>query len=284
VLDLHTFDVITFGFDFYRSLYFGYLPFSMGGVDTERTVNCYLQQQRRFRWVQVLSAPRDRRSYGSRIVGFLFLLSLLLLLVGCQGVSSGPSGSPGPQLSVSPATLALGSVVAGSSTTAAGSLTASGGSVTVTGATSNNTSFTVGGLSLPTTIAAGQSVSFAVTFSPQVAGSASAKLTFTSDAAPSTITEALSGTGAAASTHSVNLSWAGSTSPSISGYNVYRAAYSASCGPFKKINAVVNTGTLYTDAAVANGGSYCYAATTLDSSNQESSYSNIVSNVQVPAQ
>ena len=123
-----------------------------------------------------------------------------------------------------------------------------------------------------------------MTFSPHVAGSASATLTFTSDATPSAITEALSGTGAAPSTHSVNLSWTGSSSPSISGYNVYRAAYSGTCGSFNRINAVVNTGTLYTDAAVANGGSYCYAATTLDSSSHESSYSNIVSNVQIPAQ
>jgi hypothetical protein len=248
------------------------------------TVNSNLQQRRAFPVVEPLYPPRGRRSYARTIVGFPFQLCLLALLVGCQGVSTGPSGSSGPQLGVTPATLGLGNVVAGSSTTAAGTLTASGGSVTVTGAASNNTSFTVGGLSLPTTIAAGQSVSFAVTFSPQVAGSASAKLTFTSDAAPSTTTEALSGTGAAASTHSVNLSWTGSTSSSVSGYNVYRAAYSGSCGPFNQINAVVNTGTLYTDAAVANGGSYCYAATTLDSSNQESSYSNIVSNVQIPAQ
>src|SRR5205807_504947 len=141
---------------------------------------------------RALSAPLDRRSYTPKIVGFLFVLCALSLLVGCQGVSTKASGSSGPQLGVTPATLGLGNVVAGSSTTAAGTLTASGGSVTVTGATSNNISFTVGGLSLPTTIAAGQSVSFAVTFSPQVAGSASAKLTFTSDAVPSTITEALS--------------------------------------------------------------------------------------------
>jgi fibronectin type 3 domain-containing protein len=95
-------------------------------------------------------------------------------------------------------------------------------------------------------------------------------LTFTSNAQPSTTTQALSGNGTAAGTHSVNLSWNPSNSSGISGYNVYRAAYSASCGSFNKINAVVNTGTLYTDSAVANGGSYCYAATTVDSSNQES--------------
>jgi len=242
------------------------------------------QHRRTFRVLQALSASRERRCCGLGVVEFLFLLGGLALLVGCQGVSTAPSVNSGPQLSVTPATLGLGSVVAGSSATASGTLTASGGSVTLTGATSNSTTFTIGGLSLPTTIAAGQSVPFTVTFSPQVAGSASAKLTFTSDATPSTTTEALSGTGAAASTHSVNLSWTGSSSPSISGYNVYRAAYSGSCGSFNRINAVVNTGTLYTDAAVANGGSYCYAATTLDSSNQESGYSNIVSNVQVPLQ
>jgi len=212
------------------------------------------------------------------------LLWALSLLVGCQGLSTGPSGSSGPQLSVTPATLGLGSVVAGSSATASGALTASGGSLTLTGATSSSTTFTVGGLSLPTTIAAGQSVPFSVTFSPQVPGNASATLTFTSNAQPSTTTQALSGNGTAAGTHSVNLSWNPSNSSGISGYNVYRAAYSASCGSFNKINAVVNTGTLYTDSAVANGGSYCYAATTIDSSNQESGYSNIVSNVQIPAQ
>jgi hypothetical protein len=235
-----------------------------------------------FRLVQAFSAPRRRRGQAITIVGFLFVMCGLPVLDGCQGVSTGPSGSSGPQLSVTPVTLGLGNVGTGSSATAPGMLTASGGSVTLTGATSSSTTFTVGGLSLPTTIAAGQSVPFTVTFSPQVAGSASAELTFTSDATPSTTTEALSGIGAAASTHSVNLSWTGSTSPSISGYNVYRAAYSGSCGSFSRINAVVNTGTLYTDAAVSNGGSYCYAATTIDSSNQESGYSNIVSNVQIP--
>jgi hypothetical protein len=247
-------------------------------------VNSYLQQRRAVRVVEPLSAPRDRRFYAPPIVGLPFLPCLLALLVACQGVSAGPSGSSGPQLSVTPATLALGSVADGSSATASGTLTASGGSVTLTGATSNSTMFAVGGLSLPTTVAAGQSVPFSVTFSPHVAGNASALLTFTSNAQPSTVTQSLSGSGTAAGTHSVNLSWNPSNSSGISGYNVYRAAYSASCGSFSRINAVVNTGTLYTDSAVANGGSYCYAATTIDSSNQESGYSNIVSNVQIPAQ
>jgi hypothetical protein len=165
---------------------------------------------------------------------------------------------------------------------ASGKLTASGGSVTVTGASSNSTTFSVGGISLPTTIAAGQSAAFTVTFSPPVAGTASATLTFISNAQQSATTQALSGNGTAASTHSVNLSWNGSTSSGISGYNIYRAGYSGSCGAFSRINSVLNTGTLYTDPAVASGSSYCYAATTVDTSNQESGYSNIVSNVQIP--
>lgn len=154
------------------------------GLTLVRTVNPYLQQRRAFRVVEPLSTPRESHSHTRTIVGFPFQLCLLALLVGCQGVSAGPPASSGPQLSVAPATLRLGSVVSGSSATASGTLTATGGSITVTGATSNNTSFTVGGLSLPTTIAAGQSVPFSVTFSPQVAGSASATLTFVSDAAP----------------------------------------------------------------------------------------------------
>jgi len=177
----------------------------------------------------------------------------------------------------------LGIVVVGTSGSSSGKLTASGASVTVTGASTNNSAFSVSGLPLPVTIPAGQSVSFTVTFSPATTGAASATLTITSNAQPSTTTEALTGTGAAAPTHSVNLSWNASTSPNIAGYNVYRAVYSSSCGSFSKINPLLNTGTLYTDSNVVDGTSYCYATTAVNTSNEESSYSNIVSNVQIPA-
>ena len=85
-----------------------------------------------------------------------------------------------------------------------------------------------------------------------------------------------------AATHSVALSWNASTSQNIVGYNVYRAVYSASCGSFSKINSLLNTTMLYTDSNVVDGTSYCYATTAVNTSNEESSYSNIVSNVQVP--
>lgn len=186
-------------------------------------------------------------------------------------------------LGVSPTTLALGSVVVGASGTASGTLTASGSSVTVSAVSSNNSAFTVAGLTLPVTIPAGNSAAFTVTFSPHTAGAVTAALAFTSNAQTSTTVETLTGTGTAAPVHSVNLSWNASTSSNVSGYNIYRAAYTGACGSFSKINSLLNTGTLYTDSAVVDGATYCYATTAVNTSNEESGYSNVVSNVQVPA-
>lgn len=195
----------------------------------------------------------------------------------------GTSTTTTVQLGVLPSTLGLGNVVVGTSGTASGTLQASGGSVTVTGATSSNSAFVISGISLPVTIPAGQSIPFTITFSPQVSGTAGATLTFTSNAQPSSTTESLTGSGTAAPTHSVNLSWAASTSGNISGYNIYRAQYATSCGAFVKLNSVINTGTLYTDSTVTDGSAYCYAATTVSATNGESAYSNIVTDIQIPA-
>jgi fibronectin type 3 domain-containing protein len=45
---------------------------------------------------------------------------------------------------------------------------------------------------------------------------------------------------------------------------------------------LLNTGTLYTDSSVGNGASYCYVSTAVNTNNEESAYSNVVSNVQIP--
>jgi hypothetical protein len=196
---------------------------------------------------------------------------------------SGTGANPVGTLSAA-ATLPVGSVVVGTSGEAQGSLTASGASVTVSAASTNNSEFVVSGVSLPATIPAGQSVNYTVTFTPSGTGSASATLTFTSNASPSTTTQTLTGTGTAAPTHSVSLQWNASTSENVSGYNVYRAVFaSGSCGSYGKINPQLNTGLLYTDSNVVDGTSYCYAATAVNTSQEESSYSNIASNVQIPA-
>jgi hypothetical protein len=187
------------------------------------------------------------------------------------------------QLAISPTPIGVGSVVVGTSGTASGSLTASGANVTVTAASESNSVFSISGLSLPATIPAGQSVPFTITFSPQSTGGVSATLTVTSNAQPSTTNATLTGNGTAAPTYSVNLSWTASTSPDISGYNIYRAVYNTACGAFSKINSALNTSTLYTDSVIIDGTNYCYATTAVNSSNEESGYSNIVSNIQIPA-
>jgi len=88
-----------------------------------------------------------------------------------------------------PSILSFGSVQAGQSKTLSGALTNSGGStVTVSLANVTGAGFTVSGLSLPATLAPGQSTPFSVTFKPQSTTAVSGGLSFTSDAANGTLT------------------------------------------------------------------------------------------------
>jgi hypothetical protein len=82
--------------------------------------------------------------------------------------------------------------------------------------------------------------------------------------------------------HTVQLSWTASKTVDIFGYNIYRAIFTNSCGSFSKINSALNTSTQYSDSELTDGASYCYATTAVNVDG-ESDYSNIVSNVQIPA-
>jgi len=246
--------------------------FSVSGITTPMTLSAGQSTN-----ISVKFAPTATGS-ASGSVTVTSTASNPTLTVPLSGTGTSTPGT----LTASPATLNLGSVQVGDSGTGSGSLTASGASVTVTAASSNNSQFVISGLTLPVTIPAGQSTPYTVTFSPTAATTVNATLTFTSNAQPTTTTEAVTGTGTPAPVHSVNLSWNASSSQNISGYNIYRAVYTTACGSFGKINALLNTGTLYTDSNVANGTSYCYAATAVNTSNEESGYSNIISNLQIP--
>ena len=81
----------------------------------------------------------------------------------------------------------------------------------------------------------------------------------------------ISGNAATYSQHYVSLQWLASTSPNIAGYNVYRGP---SGGPYVKITNSPTPGITYTDSAVQSGQTYCYVATTVDTSKNESAYSN----------
>lgn len=216
------------------------------------------------------------------MAGVLLLLAGLAFLVGCQGASTADSSGT---LGSSPTSLNFGNVEVGNKQTLSETLTnTSSSSISISQVSLSGPAFKLSGATAPLTLNAGQSVTVSVTFAPTAAGNASGTITVGSNASNSTVTITLSGTGTTtAPTYSVNLSWNASTSPNISGYNIYRATYVSSCGSFSKINSLLNTGTLYTDSTVTDGTSYCYATTAVNSSGEESGYSNIVSNVQIPA-
>ena len=184
---------------------------------------------------------------------------------------SGAGGSQG-QLSVSPATLNFGNVVDGTSSSLNGTLSASAATVTISSASINSSEFVLSGLSFPLNLAAGQSTSFKVTFTPTSSGTANANLVFSSNAGNSPTTEALTGNGTPPPQHSVDLTWNGSQG--AVGYNVYRGTTNG--GPYSKINGVLDSSSSYTDTNILGGQTYYYVVTAVDSQQDESGYSNQV--------
>lgn len=181
------------------------------------------------------------------------------------------TGVPQGQLSVSPGTINFGSVTVGTSGTASGTLSATGASVVVSSVDVGGSEFVVSGISFPATIAAGQSLGFTVTFTPQSSGVASVSASFYSTASNSPASATLTGTGVAAPVHTVVLNWNASGSPDVIGYNVYRRT--GTTGSYSQINSVLDAATTYTDTSVADGQTYYYETTAVNSSNEESARS-----------
>lgn len=186
------------------------------------------------------------------------------------------TGTSSGQLSLSPTSASFGNVTVGSTASKSGTLTAGGASVTITSASSSSSEFALRGISLPVTIAAGQSVSYSVAFTPQSSGTASATLSFASNA--SNATESLTGSGVSVVQHTVSLNWSPSTSQ-VNGYNVYRGTTAG--GPYAKLNSTLDPTTAFSDGTVASAHTYYYVTTAVNSSGQESTYSNQVQ-VSVP--
>ena len=186
------------------------------------------------------------------------------------------NAAAGGTLAVSPAAANLGSVPVGSSNTMSATLSAANSNVVVSSATTTSSEFTVSGMSLPLTIAAGKSVSLTVKFAPSSSGTATGKLTFMSNASNSPAVESLTGTGAATTQHEVGLSWKASTS-TVAGYNVYRGSESG--GPYAKVNSSEDASTAYSDTAVQAGQTYYYVVTGVSAQGTESAYSNQVTAV-----
>jgi Abnormal spindle-like microcephaly-assoc'd, ASPM-SPD-2-Hydin len=211
---------------------------------------------------------------------FVMVLPMMAtLLIGCGGgtaalkpVSGGNGGVSAGQLSVSVPTINFGSVPVGSTATQTGKLTAATSTVTITSGSLTGQGYSVSGLSYPITLAAGQSISFTITFAPQASGMASGGLSFISNASNSPTAEGLTGAGTQAELHSVALSWDPSSSQVI-GYNVYRGTTSGGPYPLKLTSSLQPTTSLV-DNTVAGGTTYYYVATSVDQNSVESIYSN----------
>ena len=176
-------------------------------------------------------------------------------------------------VAVSPTTLNFGSVMVNNTSSQSITLQNTGtASVTLSQATVAGTGFSLSGLSLPATLAAGKSTSLTVTFTPTATGSATGSLTLVSNASNSPASVALDGVGAA--THTVDLSWVASTSSDIAGYNVYRGTVSG--GPYTLLTSSLVTTTTYADGTVLSGATYYYVTTAVDSEGNASAYSDQV--------
>jgi Abnormal spindle-like microcephaly-assoc'd, ASPM-SPD-2-Hydin len=184
-----------------------------------------------------------------------------------------------PQLMASPASLNFGNVAVGSSGSQTITLTNAGtASATISQAVASGTGYTMSGLTMPMTLAAGASTNFNVQFAPTAAGSDSGSVTVTSNTPNSPTMVGTSGTGTAPVAHSVSLSWVASTS-TVVGYNIYRGSVSG--GPYTVLNSAPNAGLTYTDTTVTAGQTYYYVVTAVNSSGMESVQSNEAS-VTVP--
>ena len=185
-----------------------------------------------------------------------YLLCLLIaasaLQLACGGGAATPKSAPASstagQLSVTPSNFSFGTVLVGNSKSLNGMLSATNSDVTVSSASWNGQGFALSGISFPATVLAGQSLSFTVTFTPQVAGSSTGSLDFVSNASNSVGAEALTGSGSQSSQYSVGLSWDPSTSPVV-GFSTMNArartrgggVVAAACAAMTKASAARST-------------------------------------------
>ena len=109
---------------------------------------------------------------------------------------------------------------------------------------------------------------------PAMSGTSSITVGATNAAGTGSATLGLS---VASTNYSVALSWMASPSPdaagnTITGYNIFRST--ANAGPYTQLNPILIAGTTYADTTVADGTTYYYVITAVDSSNAQSGYSN----------
>jgi hypothetical protein len=135
--------------------------------------------------------PRSiSQAFSIRVVSLVTITLLAVMLPVYAGAAT-------QQLTSAPSRLRFGAVTVGQTETQIVVLTNSGTtSVTLSASKMTGTEFTVSNLSLPLTLAAGQSTSVNLTFSPTATGYAGNYITFTSNASNPQLLVQLAGTGA----------------------------------------------------------------------------------------
>ena len=186
---------------------------------------------------------------------------------------AGTGIAAGLTLSVNPSSVSFGSVNTGTVASRSVTLTNTGNSdvaISQIGLTGQSFAMTGGSA---VTLAASQSITVTVQFSPASAGAASGNISISSNATGSPAAIALSGTGVTPTQHSVALSWNASGS-AVAGYNVYRSTTSGA--GYSQLNSGPDSNLTYSDLTVQNSQTYYYVTTAVDTAGKESTYSSEV--------
>jgi hypothetical protein len=179
---------------------------------------------------------------------------------------SGTGYTPAPGATIVPSAIAFGDVVTSSASAPINTSLINSGSQTYTisaiavGGT-NSADFAItgsGNCSTSTVLAPLQACPIQATFTPSGTSTESAYIQITDNATGSPRKLTLSGTGIT-SAHFMALSWIASSSPSVTGYNIYRGSQSG--GPFTLLTPTPISGTSYNDSAVTHLATYFYVIT-----------------------
>jgi Abnormal spindle-like microcephaly-assoc'd, ASPM-SPD-2-Hydin/Transmembrane protein 131-like N-terminal len=243
--------------------------FSVSGLTTPQTLTP--------KQSVTLTAKFDPSSAGAEIGNISVVASGGAVEIGLSGVGIAPS----VQLVPSTTAVTFGNVTVGKAVTQQVSLKSTGNSsADISSITVSGSGYSFSGITSPMKLEPSQSALLTVSFDPKAAGSLPGIVTIYSNAPNSPLKIGLSGDGTTTAQPAVELKWEQSASPNIVGYYVYRKLKSG--GSFSKLNSQADSGTSYTDNTVANGQTYIYAVTAVDSKNVQSPNSSPIT-VSIPA-
>jgi hypothetical protein len=207
---------------------------------------------------------------------------LLAATLGCgfgagADATTNSAATNASSVKTTPSAVNFGTVAVGATSAKTVTVSNSGSSsVTITSGVLTGPGFTLAGLSLPLTLAAGQSTSFQVSFAPGNTGTATGNVTLTSSEQDADYVVSLAATStqpssSASPTYSAELSWNASASL-VAGYHVYRAPQSN--GQFSRITSTPVAQNSFSDGNLAGQNTFVYAVTAVDAGGQESQQSN----------